>query len=134
MVVRRLPHHQDAPVRIEDRTAHAQLRCRVAGLRREQPLDPAGIVQGVFGHDASRQALQRMIAFQIIRVPAERQAGLRRGLDFPRPDQPVGFGPAQSADSGTNAASAGSTEVISASVNIRQVPATRISLGRKRAL
>jgi hypothetical protein len=90
----------------------------------------------------SGERTQGLIAFGVVGVLGEGEAGLGDRLDLPRPDQPNGFAggfgrQAQFADSGTSVGCgtpAPDSDARSASVSIRQEPPASTSAGRKRAL
>lgn len=90
----------------------------------------------------SGKRTQGLVAFGVVGVLGEGEAGLGDRLDLPRPDQPNGFAggfgrQAQFADSDTSVecgTPAPEPEARSASVSIRQEPPASTSAGRKRAL
>jgi hypothetical protein len=153
MIVDDFANEKYAAFLIEHRAADADLRRRVTGFSLEQGFDPRMIGGGVGRHDARTQPPERLIAFDIVWVLGEREAGLRGRHQLARPDQPIGISPfgvpvgfvagfgGQTVGSVIKAASVvvppGSVPPgpsMSASDNVRHVPEISTSEGRKRAL
>ena len=139
VVIDGFANHEDAAFRVEHCASDADFRGGVAGFGGQKPLQPPQVGAGMFGENSGTEALKRLIALDVVRVLGEGEAGLGDRQKLPRPDQPVRFGRGkggQEAGSVTIAGRATGPAVpeTSASVRVRQTPATRTSDGRKRAL